>query len=102
MNKLKKILGPGGGRWVGFHCPACGTQHTICVLGDKGPVWDWDGSDAAPTFSPSINVVVERSDGRRVCHSFVRGGRIQYLEDCTHRMAGLTVDLPGILDAKDG
>lgn len=30
----------------------------------------------------------------KVCHSFVREGRIQFLGDCTHRLAGHTVDLP--------
>lgn len=30
----------------------------------------------------------------KVCHSFVTDGCIQYLGDCTHRLAGQTVDLP--------
>ena len=30
----------------------------------------------------------------KVCHSFVTNGRIQYLGDCTHKLAGQTVDLP--------
>ena len=29
-----------------------------------------------------------------VCHSFVTDGRIQFLGDCTHSLAGQTVDLP--------
>ncbi len=29
-----------------------------------------------------------------VCHTFVTDGRIQFLGDCTHVMAGQTVDLP--------
>ncbi|WP_019573378.1 DUF6527 family protein [Curvibacter lanceolatus] len=28
------------------------------------------------------------------CHSFVTDGRIQFLSDCTHELAGQTVDLP--------
>jgi hypothetical protein len=48
----------------------------------------------APTFTPSILVRYSWSDGPRVCHSFVTGGRIQFLEDCTHHLAGQTVDLP--------
>lgn len=31
-----------------------------------------------------------------VCHSFVRDGRIQFLSDCTHKLANQTVDLPDI------
>jgi len=30
----------------------------------------------------------------RVCYSFVTAGRIQFLSDCTHILAGKTVDLP--------
>ena len=33
-------------------------------------------------------------DGTKVCHSFIRDGRIQFLGDCTHHLAGQTVDLP--------
>lgn len=29
-----------------------------------------------------------------VCHSFVRAGRIEFLGDCTHALAGQTVPLP--------
>jgi len=29
-----------------------------------------------------------------VCHSFVTDGRIQFLTDCTHALAGQTVDIP--------
>ena len=28
------------------------------------------------------------------CHSFVREGRIEFLSDCTHALAGQTVELP--------
>ncbi len=65
-----------------------------------------------PTISPSILVQgVERlTDAERarvmagekidkpetVCHSFVRAGRIQFLDDCTHRLKGETVELPDL------
>ena len=29
-----------------------------------------------------------------VCHSFVTDGRIQFLGDCTHKLAGQTVNIP--------
>jgi hypothetical protein len=32
----------------------------------------------------------------RVCHSFVTDGKIQYLSDCTHDLAGQTIDLKPI------
>lgn len=31
-----------------------------------------------------------------VCHSFVTDGKIQYLGDCTHALAGQTVELPEV------
>jgi hypothetical protein len=31
-----------------------------------------------------------------LCHSFVRDGRIEFLSDCTHSLAGQTVELPEI------
>ncbi len=29
-----------------------------------------------------------------VCHSFVTNGRIQFLGDCTHELAGKTIEIP--------
>lgn len=31
---------------------------------------------------------------RFVCHSYVRGGTIEFLDDCTHELRGQTVSLP--------
>ncbi len=28
------------------------------------------------------------------CHTFITDGRIQFLGDCSHKLAGQTVDLP--------
>lgn len=28
-----------------------------------------------------------------ICHSFVRNGKIEFLSDCTHELAGKTVEL---------
>jgi hypothetical protein len=61
-----------------------------------GARWTWNGSLELPTFQPSIHVrIVDSKDRvRSVCHSFVTDGRIQFLNDCTHSLAGQTVDLP--------
>lgn len=32
------------------------------------------------------------------CHSFVRDGKIEFLSDSTHKLAGQTVDLPPLPD----
>lgn len=86
-----------------FVCPGCDIYHQFHVRkatrpAEDNPVWTFDGDVERPTFSPSL--LVRWDEGpeheRRVCHSFVRDGRIQFLGDCTHDLAGQTVDLPDI------
>jgi hypothetical protein len=73
-----------------FHCPACDAKHAVGT-GPKG--WGWNGDADKPTLTPSVLV---RGGGVGQCHSFVTDGRIQFLGDCTHHLAGQTVDLPEI------
>jgi hypothetical protein len=84
-----------------FHCPACGYAHHVGVNGRKIPgsngsmnEWGWNGSFSSPTFTPSLLVNKESLGTSPRCHSFVAEGRIQFLGDCTHAMAGQTVDIP--------
>jgi hypothetical protein len=94
------------GKIVGYlvGCPACcadkrGCAHMFSVrMGDGSPGWDFNGDLENPTFSPSMLARSDYGEERmpHVCHSFVRDGRIQYLSDCTHSMAGQTVDLPDL------
>jgi phage terminase large subunit GpA-like protein len=69
--------------WL-VHCPACDDIH---VFDDR---WTFNGNKEAPTFRASM--LVHRSQSR--CHSFVTDGRIEFLSDCTHALAGKTLDLP--------
>jgi uncharacterized protein DUF6527 len=69
-----------------FHCPGCDVAHPF----DKR--WTWNGSYTLPTFTPSL--LCNQSIPGKVCHSFVTDGRIQFLGDCSHKLAGQTVDLP--------
>lgn len=96
-----------GTRYVWFYCPGCLTHHRI-IDGR----WTWNQSETTPTFSPSVKVTgtvpltaaevdrvmagVHVEPSPLVCHSFVRDGRIQFLADSTHALAGKTVDLPNI------
>lgn len=108
-SKLRRVE-PGS---VAFKCPGCREGHVVRVDPVLGAVWSFNGNGDAPTFSPSILVrgkQLERDaegqwtgewvrgpDGKAldgVCHSFVTDGRIQFLDDCTHALAGQTVDLP--------
>ena len=85
-----------------FECPGCKESHSIPIAGAHA--WGWNGSVDSPTFTPSIKVtypanpdaIEEFKEWRteRVCHSFVTDGKIQFLGDCTHALAGQTVELP--------
>lgn len=91
---------------VAFHCPGCGYLHVINTNRVRSrPGWTYNGNPHAPTFKPSVLVKTGRAvdptlpepepgDPPEVCHSFVTDGRIQFLNDCTHALAGQTVDLP--------
>lgn len=104
-----------GAKSVVFHCPGCRESHTVRVAGPSA--WGWNGSLDAPTFTPSLLVrsghyapghqggdcwctynaenPAEPSPFRcQVCHSFIRDGRIEFLSDCTHELAGQTVEIP--------
>lgn len=95
MKRLSRVLARGGDGSFWFFCPAC--QKAVRLFG-----WEFDGNFDAPTFSPSVLSVTENLAGkepvRHVCHSFIRGGKIQFLDDCTHEMAGKTVDLAEMPD----
>lgn len=82
-----------GDQMVSFRCPGCDDYHQIRV-----GTWTFNGDVKRPTFSPSVLVRYDVSPPNQhlsiVCHSFVTDGRIQFLGDCTHSLAGQTVDLP--------
>lgn len=112
LGKLRTIEG----NRLGFWCPGCEGMHVI----EHGPGgWTWNGDGDKPTFRPSVLATsghylhgetpgncycdfAERhpeaaADCRwkcERCHSYVTDGRIQFLSDCNHKLAGQTVDLP--------
>ena len=57
------------------------------------PNWTWNGSTEAPTLKPSILSRGGPADAEIICHSFVNDGRVKFLADCSHSLAGQTVDL---------
>lgn len=99
---------------VAFMCPGCEELHVIKIGNGRGPRWGFDGDTERPTFNPSIRVSTghyvigehagkwcDRSGGTdpcecNRCHSFVRDGRIEFLSDSTHALAGRTVELPAM------
>jgi hypothetical protein len=113
MSALGRKLRSLEGGHLAFWCPGCGEAHQVCIDPDKRPSWGYNGNADAPSFTPSVLV---RSGhfargGQpgdcwcscddpdlgfrcRQCHFFVTHGRILYLSDCSHALAGQTVDLP--------
>ena len=106
---MGKILQIDNSKLKVFKCPACKQCHTI---DDK---WTYSGTDEKPTVRASVKAMYVKvpenpekdkngkyilgSDGRilgakdMICHLFITDGAIQYLGDCTHEMAGQTVDM---------
>ncbi|MBP2232456.1 hypothetical protein J2847_005785 [Azospirillum agricola] len=93
MAALSKILRSVEGNRLMFWCPGCDAAHAVRVGSGSG--WTYNGNPDKPTFTPSIlfNPGGE-TPGVPLCHSFVTDGRIQFLGDSTHPLAGQTVDLP--------
>lgn len=82
-----------------FECPGCGCLHAVAVKEPNimNARWTWNDSLERPTFRPSILVKANYTSVHRmddICHSFVTDGKIQFLGDCTHDMAGQTIELP--------
>lgn len=80
-----------------FHCPGCEYGHHAAVNGNKfenGAGWQWNGSLDAPTLMPSLLINKEAHPPSPRCHSFIKDGKIQFLADCTHKLAGQTVEIP--------
>lgn len=122
MGQLSSKLRHAAGGGLMFWCPGCSGAHMIratirqqtmpapdasdpnwtppAEFYEERGGWSWNGHPTCPTFLPSILVSYDGADaGRdgappRVCHTFVTDGRIQFLGDCTHALAGQTVDLP--------
>jgi len=91
---ISKVLAKGDGNQLFFECPGCKILHGINVGVGKGPRWGWNGSADKPTFTPSIKTHYPHGGGAEItCHSFITDGRIQFLSDCTHELAGQTVDM---------
>lgn len=80
-----------------WYCPGCRCHHSVPVEGPNA--WEWNGSLDSPTLTPSVRHRWDFTDeGRaeKVCHYFVREGRLEYCLDCTHELAGTTVRLEPI------
>ena len=75
-----------------YFCKGCGYEHAFALRKDGGN-HDFNMDLDNPTVSPSL--LQNFAPGPR-CHSFIRNGKIQYLADCEHHLAGQTIELPEI------
>lgn len=96
-NKIQTVQNQKGERIEGYYlfkCPGCDFLHAITdnTYKGKAPKWDFNGDFEKPTFNPSYLLKNQET----LCHSFIKNGKIQYLNDCTHHLKGQTVDLPDI------
>lgn len=106
MAKFKKIDNTVGQYF--FECPGCGELHAVWTT-DEGyphPIWSFNGDIDKPTVRASILVkypaTPEATDEfkewrtERICHSFITDGKIEFLSDCWHSLAGQIVEIPEI------
>jgi hypothetical protein len=87
---LDKLIRAEDGRLM-FKCPGCNGIHAVTE-----EIWEFNGDLEKPTIRPSIlSKFTPSAEGieRKICHSFVTEGRIRFLNDCTHSLAGKTVSL---------
>jgi len=79
-----------------FICPGCRhPAHGFRVTGPE-PRWSWNGDPNHPTVEGSVLTISGNEHGPTRCHLFIRDGKIQYLSDCTHALAGQTVNMEDI------
>jgi len=121
MTKIRKSPTSEKGYQYIFVCPGCNEEHAF-----NDVKWRFNNDYEKPTISPSYLLTYLHSSKERnkvskdyhkkhgrwltqkelphdlkdICHSFIKNGMIQYLGDCTHKLAGQTVELPDIETTK--
>ena len=100
-----------------FWCPGCECAHQVQVIPtpEFPKPWTWNNDKINPSIDPSVltqSRTLTESGLRQHdawmeggpkpdqfdsvetrCHLFVRNGFIEYLPDCTHKLAGKTVKM---------
>jgi len=82
-----------------FWCPGCEMPHVYWTKLSKAsqpeqPIWSFNGDLEKPTFSPSLLMYGTEASPR--CHLFLREGRLEFVGDSQHKLAGQVVDLPAL------
>lgn len=101
MPRPGEVISEATGGTLIFWCPGCYTYHGVWTK-EPNPVtgarWDWNRDFVKPSVAPSIHVKAHPSPGPGYpgipgCHLFIREGKLQFLPDCDHHLAGQTVDM---------
>lgn len=79
---------------VWIFCPGCKNYHAFTTKHPTFSPWTFNGDLDKPTFSPSMLCNKDHVESR--CHSFVKDGKIQFLNDCFHELKNQIVELPEI------
>jgi len=69
-----------------FFCPGCKCGHCF----DQS--WEFNQNMDKPTLSPSYVTGINDFKDKR-CHSFIKNGKIRFLDDCYHDLKNKTVEL---------
>ena len=90
-----------------FACPGCAAGgppsydgiHALPIKvdgEDNGgkPSWTWNGDLEKPTLHPSILTRGDRVHAR--CHSYLRDGVFEFLNDCEHPLVDQLVPIPDL------
>jgi len=90
---------------LSFHCPGCNYGHAVAVNGRTMPdsegkpvSWIWNGDYQNPTFSPSLLINKKAEGCYPRCHLFVTKGKLNFLGDSTHKLAGQVVEMLSLED----
>jgi len=72
-----------------FWCPGCDQLHNFVVksLRDSDE-WKFNKDLEHPTFKPSLGVVDHDGPQRFKCHLFLENGKLRFLNDSQHKLAG--------------
>ena len=89
------------GNIIHFLCPGCKGRHSI-ITGGVPEACQFNENFDSPTISPSVLVTWAEGEAKikKACHSYIKNGMIQFLNDCTHELKGQIVPLPEISEDK--
>lgn len=81
--------------WM-FYCVGCKSYHVVPM--NRG--WTFNGDMENPTFTPSLLTKWDFKNGKptRICHIIITNGKLRYCGDCSHPLAGQTLQM---LDMED-